>query len=611
MRLPNLSQLYTTRDLIDVFGGYNHNLRIGEGEFYDMKNLTSSYYPVLAPRKQRGTFLNGKKPLGLIEKDALCYVTVEGNRLHFWMNEKDYDLGLIPSDVTADEERTLTSMGAYVIITPDRKYINTGNIDEEGNIEDKGDIEEKYEYTPEGDSDKITFTLCKRDGEEYVVNKMDDVEPENMGTDAEGKEIPLSNGYLWLDTSQTPNSLKQFSKVSGLWSSVATTYIRINCTGIGKKFNEYDGVKISGVTVESLHDLNNTMPIYAKGDDYIVVVGILDAATSLFQTDTITVERQMPKMDFIVESNNRLWGCRYGLNREGEVVNEIYASCLGDFKNWNRFLGVSTDSYYASVGTDGLFTGAYSYLGYPIFFKENCMHTVYGNFPSEYQIQDTACRGVQKGSSKSLAMVNEVLYYKSRTGICAYSGSLPAEVASVLGEKAYSEAVGCSHKGKYYISMRDISDNKKYLFVCDTQKGLWHKEDELDVKCFCPKDEEIYYIGNYDTVHTIFGSGEKDTTPIEWMAESGILGCSSPDKKYISRITVRLSMEIGARVSFSIQYDSSGAWENVCSLVGHNLRTFTLPIRPKRCDHFRLRIEGVGEAKIFSISKITEQGSDD
>ena len=74
-------------------------------------------------------------------------------------------------------------------------------------------------------------------------------------------------------------------------------------------------------------------------------------------------------MDFVIESGNRLWGCRYGKALNGETVNEIYASKLGDFRNWYCFAGISTDSYTASVGTDGAFTGAVTYMGRPIFFK--------------------------------------------------------------------------------------------------------------------------------------------------------------------------------------------------------------------------------------------------
>ncbi|MBQ9860953.1 MAG: hypothetical protein IJO75_01705 [Clostridia bacterium] len=595
MKLPELSELSTSRDLVEIFGGYNHNLRINEGEFYDMQNLTSTYYPVLAPRKQRGKSVQTAEdvfPVGLIDKNGLCYVTASNGRLYFVMEGESYDLGetLVDHKTT----RSLTSMGAYVIVMPDKKYINTLD------TQDRGEIETTYQ-SPEGVA--ITFTLCKMDGTEYKVDKTGPDEPDTE---------TIANGYTWLDTSQTPNSLKQYSKDSGMWSAVATTYLKIGCQGIGEKFEQYDGVDISGVTIESLKDtVTGSMVVYAKGDDYLVVTGLIEGSVCVTQTDQITVERRMPAMDFVVESNNRLWGCRYGKNNKGNIVNELYACKLGDFKNWNCFMGISTDSYYVSLGTDGDFTGAISYLGYPLFFKENCLHTVYGNYPAEYQVQDTACRGVQKGSEKSLAMVNEVLYYKSRTGICAYSGALPTEVSAALGEKSYSNAVACYHKGKYYVSMKDVETEDHVLFVCDTKKGLWHKEDALQVKDFCSIGDEIYYLDTEPhTIKNIFGSDAKDEAPVAWMAETGIIGCTSPDKRYISRISIKMSIDIGATVLLSIQYDSSGVWETASMLTGYNLKTFTLPIRPKRCDHFKLRFEGIGEAKIFSISKITEQGSD-
>lgn len=590
MRLPILPELSVSRDFIETFGGYNHNLRISDGEFYDMKNLTSSYYPLVSPRKQRGTYCNTETtPVGLIEKDALCYVTVSNGSLLFVMNGKNYDLGL--TTVAETIERSLISMGAFVIVMPDKKYINTVN------TEDKGNIEATYTSV---DGDAVTFELCKVDGTSYEVDMISPNEPTEN----------LVNGYIWLDTSVTPNSLKVYSETTGIWSSVTSTYIKISAPGIGKVFNEGDGVKLSGVTISSLNDLNNTMVIYAKDDDYIVVIGILTDSYSTEQDTQITVERLMPEMDFIVESNNRLWGCRYGLNRDGDVVNELYSCKLGDFKNWNCFQGISTDSYYVSLGTDGQFTGAISYLGQPVFFKENCLHMVYGSFPAEYQVQDTACRGVQKGSEKSLAMVNEVLYYKSRTGVCAFNGSLPAEISANLGEKAYAEAVACSHKGKYYISMREVSTDEFVLFVYDTEKGLWHKEDNTRITEFCSINEELYFIDGTNNIFSMFGSGTCDRKPIEWMAETGILGCSTPDKKYISRISVRLSMEIGTRVYIYVEYDSSGSWEKVCAITGNKLNAFTLPIRPKRCDHLRLKIVGIGNAKIYSISKTLEQGSD-
>ena len=47
-------------------------------------------------------------------------------------------------------------------------------------------------------------------------------------------------------------------------------------------------------------------------------------------------------------------------------------------------MGLSTDSYYGNLGTDGKFTGAITHMGYPLFFKENCLHKVYGDYPAQF-----------------------------------------------------------------------------------------------------------------------------------------------------------------------------------------------------------------------------------
>lgn len=581
MKLPLLNEIPTTREMIEVFGGYNHNLRIGEGEFYDMKNLTSTDYPVLSPRPKRGVYASPNNPQGMIEKDALCYV----DGTDFVINEYHIDMGL--STKEEDCPKTLISMGAYVIIMPDKKYINTKD------YSDKGNIEATLET-----SGSTSFELCKMDGSAYKDAPAQDTAPEDP-----------EDADLWLDTSSIPHTLKQYSTTNSMWVSIATTYIKITFSGVTElPFNAGDGITISGLEETDLADLNTTMVIQEVGEGYIVVIGILNQKTTV--NTKITLKRLMPHMDFITESENRLWGCRYGTDVNGNVVNEIYASKLGDFKNWNCFAGISTDSYVATVGTDGQFTGAITHLGYPIFFKENCMHKVYGNYPANYQIQTTHCRGVQKDCSKSLAIVNEVLYYKSRSAVCVYDGSLPVEISSALGDMTYTNAVAGTIRNKYYISMMD--DNGEYqLFVYDTKRGLWHREDNTHVIDFCTCRGELYYIESGNTkIKTILGSGTPDTSLISWMAESGIIGTDLPDKKYISRLDVRMKLTVGTRVYFYIEYDSCGKWEHLFTMTGIKLQSFPISIRPRRCDHMRIRIEGDGEAKIFSICKTIEQGSD-
>ena len=602
MFLPKLNNISTSRDLVDVFMGYNHNLRIGDSEFYDMKNLTSSHYPILAPRGKRGVYEypegsgDNHNPNGLISKDALCYV----NGTKLFINNKE-----ITGLELSDSPKQLISMGAYIIIMPDKKYINTKD------FTDMGNIEATFPAT-EGETLTVTYEMCRIDGTNY----------ENVvkaSTAPEITEEMESNGSvpLWIDTSSTPHALKQYSTASKVWSQIATCYIKISAPNIAANFKQYDAVKISGLPVEQepqLKDLEGVIsPLWEAyhdeenpSNDYIVVVGFLDEAFT-YETQ-LKIEQKMPVMDFIIESGNRLWGCRYGENANGDVVNEIYASKLGDFKNWNCYMGLSTDSYFASLGTDGQFTGAITHLGYPLFFKENCVHKVYGNYPANFQIQTTACRGVQKGCSKSLAIVNEVLYYKSRGGICAYDGSLPAEISSALGEISYSDAVAAGHNNKYYVSMKD-NQGAYNLFVYDARKGMWHKEDEIKIDDFCSCDGELYAISNGKII-TLLGSGKTDSEAVKWMAETGVIGMYTPDKKYISRLNIRMSLDIGTRVHFFAQYDSCGEWEQLSTLSGTSLRSFSIPIRPKRCDHFRLRIVGEGDAKIYSITKTFERGSD-
>lgn len=579
MRYPKLQEIPSSRQMVDTFRGYNHNLRIGGGEFFDMKNMSSDNYPVLGPRKNRGVYATAGNPLGLIAKDSLCYV----DGTDFVINEYRYDMGL------NNEQKQLISMGAYVIILPDKKYFNT--IDHE----DRGSIEASY--ASDGD---VTFQLCTVDGAAYEDLTVSPAEP----------EAP-ANMALWIDISTTPHTLRQWSESSGMWVSIATTYVKISAKGIGTAFEQYDGVTISGVKSDKLQDLNASIVIMACDDDYIVVTGILDAVvTQTADEGVVTVQRKMPLMDFVVEHENRLWGCRYGVADNGDVVNEIYASKLGDFKNWKCFMGLSTDSYAASCGTDGQFTGAITHLGHPLFFKENCVHKVYGNYPANFQIQTTACRGVQKGSHNSLAIVNEVLYYKARGAVCAYDGSLPVEISAAFGEVNYRNAVAGGHGNKYYISMQDAA-GVFHLFVYDAAKGMWHKEDDLHADAFCSCDDELYCIEcGTGKIITMLGSGIKDTAMVPWMVETGEIGITSPDMKYISRLTMRMSMDIGAEVRVYAQYDFSEEWELVYALHGNNLRSFSIPVMPKRCDYMRLRIEGEGMVRIYSITKTIEQGSE-
>ena len=572
MHLPFLKPLKETMEVRDVFLGLNHNLRPGPGEFYDMRNLSSDLFPVMSNRQQRSVVKESGNFLGLADRDGLAYVDGPG----FYINGRKTDLVL-----SEEGPKQLVSMGAYVIILPDKKYFNTADFGDFGSIE--------AEVTT---SAPVKIYPCTLEGQEIRPDFLGSVTPEN----------PPDRSW-WLDYDR--KELKQYSAVTGLWAVLNTPYVKLECPNLGAGFFPYDGVTIKGE--EALGDLRGAAVLYGAEKDAVIIPGIIREAMTV--TGPVTISRKIPEMDFCIESGNRLWGCRYGPDAEGRIVNELYCSKLGDFRNFSCYMGISTDSYTVSLGSEGPFTGAVSYGGHPLFFKENCLHKVFGSMPSNFSVQTTACRGVQQGCDRSLSVVSEVLYYKSRSGVCAYDGSLPGEISEALGKEPYEQAAAGSIGGKYYISM--LGKEGWALFCYDTEKNLWHREDDLQGKLFCRCRESLFCADGKGRLIDLMGrTGEKESEPVAFMAESPIIGISLPGNRYLSRLAIRLFMEPGALLTLKVKYDSCGPYENLGTIRGMNLKSFTVPVVPRRADHLQLKLEGEGNIRVFALTQIIKQGSD-
>lgn len=573
--LPELQTQSQTRDMITAFTGYNHQLVTNDGEWYDMKNLTSDYYPVLSPRAKRSVKSTLTTPNGLFSKNGLVYV--DGTSLYY----KGSLVGTVENS-----KKQFVGMGAYVAIFPDKKYFNTA--DETPTIKSMGQTFQTVTT--------VTYTPCTLSGASITVTKQD-------------SEPTKTNGAYWLDTSTTPSVLKMYQESTSQWVSVPTSYIKIGSTNIGKYFNKQDIVTISG---SDHSEFNMDMCIWEKADDYIVVIAMPDNTDS--QVNTMTLERKIPDLDYVTESENRIWGCN-------SSKHEIYCCKQGDCTNWYSYLGIASDSYAATVGSDGDFTGACTCLGYVLFFKEDCIHKVQGSMPSNYTITNVTCRGVQKGSEGSLQVVNETLFYKSSDGVCIYQGGLPGSISSQLGNIKYKNASAGQIDSKYYISMQDYSDTW-HMFSYDTEKGMWNKEDNTHAIMFTRHNGDLYFIDGENKLSCVKGTDGTVEGAIEWYCETGNIGMNLPDRKYISMLSMRFSLEIGGYVEIYCQYDSDGIWhkEMRCdskvkkSSRGvdsyYKLSNHTIPIKPRRCDHMRIKLVGKGDCKLYSMSKVIEQGSD-
>ena len=597
---PYLKEQPSARQVIDTFKGYNNNLRIGAGEFYEMENLTSDDYPVLSVRKKRGRYLSslqdGGTATGMLYVPGVgLFIVVEHpDPQAQGLEEKISTLFLIreEGEITyigtfRPGRKSLALMGKYLIIAPDMVSIDTDTL-----------RREETKCTFSVSSGLVHFRLCKADGTFFVPMTASDAEP----TDPQ-------DGDYWLAKEEA--QLRQYSATQDSWVPISSTYVKIWGEGLyAHSFNNGDSVTISGLGMKNgettnlmLSKLNGIHVIAGCDRDNIVIDGWIETAVTMgvsaMDGNAFTIERSVPELDFIVEAGNRLWGC-------SNSTNEVFACKLGDFKNWNYFQELSNDSWVGSVGTPGEFTGAVVQNGYPVFYKENCKHKVWPSATGAHQITTVTCNGVEKGSESSLAVCDGTVFYKSVFGVFADDGGGAVEIGQALGNIRYRNGVGAIHDRKYYLSMED-STGKRGLFVYDIARRMWHRENNIP-GVLCSAWDSLF--GAYGDIWDLTGNTGTPEEEVSWMAVTGDLGLELPEQKYISRLTLRLALEPGATLEIYAQYDREEAWVKLGQVYGTDLRSFSLPVRPRRCDQLRLKLQGTGMCRIYSITKTLEKGSE-
>ena len=543
-----------------------------------------------------------------------------GDRLYL-CEYNPFENKTIVSDIfsAASGKHTLIEMGGYVVIFPEKVMVNTQKRSADGRFVEIQPLEMSQVIN------KCFMRLTDVNGNGFVENGKEKC---SVGNTAPEKP---EDGYAWIDTSEKPPALKIYSKQIEQWAKTQP-YCEIRIPdgvldsisddwqigdAVELEFEEDDiiGNKIVPMSDEQKYFVISSM----KGSDDTRCIRFPAAMNSaITNTDKkLTIKRTVPDMDFVIENENRLWGCKYG-EVDGEPINEIFACKLGDPKNWHSFANTSMDSYYVSLGADGEFTGAVSYAGSPFFFREGCVHRIYGNYPSNYMLKTVNCHGVEKGSEKGIAIMNDTMFYKSPVGIMAYTGASPVLVSDFFGTERYKNAVASAVGNKMYFSMQDMNGNDVFFCFDDLIKA-WYKEDNLRCKDMVVFENDVYALTSYNELVVI--NGEEMLTDgdyeveleddFEWSITSGNIGYNNPFFKHIARINIRMMLETTSVASVYIQYDSDGNWLHISNLEARGkVANLSIPVIPHRCDHFALKIEGKGEAKMLSMTKFTEGGSE-
>ena len=589
-RLPGMAYSSgITRSQQVQFGGLRHHQNAGDGEIYDMENMSARDYPMLRSRDKRrnGGTLTGATEM-FFDNHAMWYTDADG-----WLWYKRAMLNIKVAYVGTGETK-FVRFGDRIVLMPAKKLVQA-------------------KYTVAGTAaNPSALPTSIEPGEAYVINVGDTQSPEWMLYVWTGDEWDDSMG-AWVVSMEAELTATKITISDGtIYGADATANtLTINTPTsadlVKAGFRVGDAVEIDGLTMEP--DNNKIAIIREIGktsiafSDYCFKIPLSDSGekqTSYSEEGTITLRRSVPDMDICFEFENRLWGAD---------KKEIFASALGDPTNFYVFDGLSTDSWYVELQTRGEITGGVGWY-YPTFFREGYILRIYGADATTYQTSEILAPGVAHGMQHSLGAAGGLLFYYSPQGMMAYDGDYPQDLQQVFGPGEYGGGLAQSDGTDYYIQLKPTGETSPRIYHYDGLRGIWTVEDSPNIDSMSMTEgaetlqPSIIAMTTGKALTTLKGPGGpwvQDTAAVASFVEFADFTMESPNRKAVSKLLLRLSLT-SASVTVKIQYDSGGTWKTVATLTAAGKRSYYLPVVPHRCDHFRIRLEATGEWALHSLA---------
>ena len=566
MYLPKLqTDIAKTKKYIISFGGINRTGNAREGELWDCGNLSADETPYLYPSGEKESIAQFTSPTCVFAFNGL-YV-LDGTELKY-KGESDTEF-TVKMTLTAGQKQ-LAQVGDYICIFPDKKYYDAKN-QKSGNLESNIYVSRWEKYSSSAPSQKEQYWSATN-SILTVYNKTDD----------------RGDGTHYMSAKEIWDSYKV-----GDCFTIYTTGGYIADKDIEVAWDVYDNLSASKYIY--LNKVENAIiRDISISDDESSVKLTFDEGT-LFDSSNAGLyygvngfyaKREIPDFEYICGACGRLWGV---------AGNTIYASRYLSPAAFGVYEGIASDSYYIDVTTPGEWTGCAAYLNHICFFKEGCIHKLYGNRPATFSLVTSNVPGVQKGSSASIVTINEVMYYKGIDNIYGYAGGTPQPVSYGLGNEKYTDAAAGRQGSKYYISMKD-GGGKHSLFCYDTQRRLLLREDDTQIiSASDGTDGSLYIAESGGGLLKIAGGAARDKT--EWYALLCEFSETVNEKKGYSRLQIRYDMEAGAYFNIEVSTDR-GRFRLVKTVNKPGQRSVCVPLPPNRCDSFRVRLSGKGECRI-------------
>ena len=641
MRAPQIPyKIQKVRREVVAMGGFNRSDRLKDGDIAESRNVSLRRWPYLSTRlgrkEQAGydgcTALSAWNKLVAVNGTDLLYdgkvvgKVTEGEKQFAVLNTK---LVIWPDRVYFDlQNNKLVSMGATLTAAANTATFTATTLsitDEALCYEHEEDDYNAYRLADETGMTwfsrlyvfKITGTPIWNEADGWSKTSYQRVELQSVHT---GDKIMIRDGtsderimaiiYETGDPMPTFNQEGKYGVITGfsddsvfyapgygrsLVKASMDIYKHVNNGSFTDGFKAGDTVTITGAGVNN-REAVTIEAVAAKKLTFPAGTGFTPATNTSLQ---VSVSRGIPSMDFICESDNRLWGC----SSESQT---IYASALGDPTNFYTVEGLATDSYAVPVGSEGNFTGCCKLGSSILFWKEHKLHKVLGSYPAEYAVYSYDIEGVKEGCGKSMQIIDEVLYYMGTQGVCAYAGGAPGLISACFGREEFGSAVAGNDGGRYYLSAKDRKGNW-HLLVYDISLGLWVQEDNIRCMDFARLGRKLYFAGEDGKVYQV--DGEEDTPELEWMVQFTPFYETIEGRKSFSKILIRTELAKGSWIKAEARFDR-GLWQECGKVVGKKAGVTPLRLAINRCDRFEIRLRGKGPCTVLSMLREFSVGSE-
>lgn len=369
MKLPDMKYVKRNKMVSQIrFGGLNHTQGARDGEIWDMRNMSTDHYPVMASRMPRWHIRKLERPGGLVALDKLGWV--EGTGFY-------YD-GIRRGDVTEGKKR-FGVMGKRILIFPDKLVYDTesGELTKMESRWKGRDVffENGLSY---GESAKANTIRCEgvnwadwfREGDAVTISGCT-TEPKNNKSPII-REIDGDKMYFYEHTftmksdepveesgeisieRTVPDLLAVSENENRMWGTDGKT-VYASKPGDLYNWNVYDGIESDSwtVTPESTGDFAGCytykgFPQFFKPEQICKVYGSYPSNFQLLSSATMGVE--MGSGDSLAVAGETLfWLGLNGVVAYSGGIPQLISKKLGEKKFRNAVAGSNGVKYYISM----------------------------------------------------------------------------------------------------------------------------------------------------------------------------------------------------------------------------------------------------------------------